>query len=181
MNKLVKGSIAGAAGIALLLGGAGTLASWNSSLSDAGSAATITAGTLSIAPATSAGVWTNEKGTVITNIAGYRIVPGAALTYTKTFNITATGDNLKGTIALTPGAITSTGTAGAALAGHLQQTATFTVNGAPGSTFVAAPGTQPVVVSTTITFANGAAGNENLAMGGAVSLASFGILVSQTV
>ena len=29
MNKLVKGSIAGAAGIALLLGGAGTLALWN--------------------------------------------------------------------------------------------------------------------------------------------------------
>ena len=29
MNKLVKGSIAGAAGIALLLGGAGTFALWN--------------------------------------------------------------------------------------------------------------------------------------------------------
>ena len=31
MNKLVKGSIAGAAGIILLMGGAGSLAYWNDS------------------------------------------------------------------------------------------------------------------------------------------------------
>ena len=31
MNKLVKGAVAGAAGIALLLGGAGTFALWNAS------------------------------------------------------------------------------------------------------------------------------------------------------
>src|SRR5690606_22161335 len=47
MNKLLKGSIAGAAGIALLLGGAGTLAYWNSSADLGGG--TVNSGTLTIA------------------------------------------------------------------------------------------------------------------------------------
>jgi len=179
MNKLVKGSIAGAAGIALLLGGAGTLASWNSSVSDAGSAATITAGTLNVAPSTTAGVWSDQVGP-IADISAYRIVPGAKLTYTKTFNVTATGNNLKGTVAVTEGSITGTG-AGATLAGFLEQGATFTVNGTAGSTFVAASGAQPVVVSATIEFDNGADGDENLAMGGVVNLTAFAVSVQQTV
>ena len=44
MNKTFSGSIAGAAGIALLLGGAGTFAQWNSSAAVAGTS--ITAGVL---------------------------------------------------------------------------------------------------------------------------------------
>ena len=91
MNKLVKGSIAGAAGIALLLGGAGTFALWNSTATL--SAQTITAGTLSLT-ANSDGVWKKLDGTVI-NPTTFRIVPGTTLEYTQTLTVSAVGDGLK--------------------------------------------------------------------------------------
>ncbi|MCW4384822.1 alternate-type signal peptide domain-containing protein [Salinibacterium sp. SYSU T00001] len=83
MNKLLKGSIAGAAGIVLLLGGAGTLAYWNDSATVA-SAGTVSSGELSIA-STVAGTWDDSIAL---------IVPGDSLTYTEQFTVTASGDNL---------------------------------------------------------------------------------------
>ena len=96
MNKLVKGSIAGAAGIILLMGGAGSLAYWNdSAITDAG---TITAGTLTI-DSESDGAWF-ETSDLLTEIdAGdFLVVPGDSLTYVETFEVGATGDNLQATI-----------------------------------------------------------------------------------
>src|SRR5690554_3920314 len=84
MNKLVKGSIAGAAGIALLLGGAGTLAYWND-IENLGTGGVIATGTLDIAP-TTAGTWTGDDVTFF--------VPGDSAEYTESFTITAVGDNL---------------------------------------------------------------------------------------
>jgi len=82
MNKLVKGSVAAAAGIALLMGGAGSLALWNDQVSvNAGS---VSSGTLDIAPVTGGG-WDQDID---------YIVPGDSLTYTKNFTVTAVGDNL---------------------------------------------------------------------------------------
>src|SRR5690554_6921931 len=97
MNKLVKGSIAGAAGIALLLGGAGTLAYWNDSATLSG-AGTVTAGVLDIS-VDEAGAWTAEYESATANLtsaqmANYRIVPGDKLVYTESFTVTATGNNL---------------------------------------------------------------------------------------
>ena len=86
MNKLVKGSIAGAAGIALLLGGAGSLALWNDSASVA--AGSVTSGVLDVSNA-APGTWNNTIAL---------IVPGDSRTFTDTLEITATGDNLKATI-----------------------------------------------------------------------------------
>jgi alternate signal-mediated exported protein len=83
MNKLVKGSIAGAAGIVLLLGGAGTLAYWNDSATIA-SAGTVSSGELTI-ESTTAGDWSDDIAL---------IVPGDSLEYTETFTVTASGDNL---------------------------------------------------------------------------------------
>jgi alternate signal-mediated exported protein len=95
MNKLVKGSIAGAAGVALLLGGAGTLALWNDSASiNAGS---VTSGVLDVANA-APGSWSP-------NLA--LIVPGDTVVYTDTLEITATGDNLKATVTTNIAAITN--------------------------------------------------------------------------
>lgn len=100
MNKLVKGSIAGAAGIALLLGGAGTLAYWNDSatLSNAG---TVGSGKLDIADGTG-GAWvdTNNSNASI-DISEFKIVPGDNIKYTESFVISAVGDNLAFTIANT--------------------------------------------------------------------------------
>lgn len=91
MNKLVKGAIAGASGFALLLGGAGTLASWNSSADiDAGS---ITAGALSIATPAPAIAWSLNGTTV--NISAVRIVPGDVVSATQDINVKAVGDTLK--------------------------------------------------------------------------------------
>lgn len=82
MNKLVKGSVAAAAGIALLMGGAGSLALWNDSADiDAG---TVNSGTLTIA-STGDGTWDQSLA---------YIVPGDNITYTETFDVVAVGDNL---------------------------------------------------------------------------------------
>src|SRR4051812_5239895 len=109
MNKLVKGAIAGAAGIVLLMGGAGSLAYWNDS-ANAGPASgsnTITAGTLTITAA-NAGTWTkgmyNNAGTqtvapaTIASLAAVKVVPGNKLVYTQNFNVVGTGDDLFFTI-----------------------------------------------------------------------------------
>lgn len=93
MNKLVKGAVAGAAGIALLMGGAGTLAYWNSSANIADT--TITSGTLLLSA--SNGTWSGSPT---------RIVPGATITYTSNVSITAEGTNLYSTFALDQSTIT---------------------------------------------------------------------------
>src|SRR5690554_2199545 len=109
MNKLLKGSIAGAAGIALLLGGAGTLALWNDTETIAGGA--ITAGELDIDAGTSAGVWAVNDIDIVSpaTIDDYRVVPGDIVTFTKVFDVTAVGDNLEATVALSNNAITAVG------------------------------------------------------------------------
>jgi alternate signal-mediated exported protein len=83
MNKLLKGSIAGAAGIALLLGGASTLAYWNDSETLTG-AGTVTAGELDIKPISA--TWDDDISA---------IVPGDSLKYTGVVEVTAVGDNLR--------------------------------------------------------------------------------------
>lgn len=94
MNKLVKGSIAGAAGIALLLGGAGTLAVWSDGATfDAG---TVTSGELDLT-ANGDGAWDQSIDF---------IVPGDELTYTESFAISAVGDNLAAEITTNLTAIT---------------------------------------------------------------------------
>ena len=182
MNKLVKGSIAGAAGIALLLGGAGTLATWNSAAT-VSAPGTISAGTLSIAAATgSTDGWKLGSAATVASPANFKIVPGDTVTYTKTFNVTATGDNLTATAALGTLAITaaSSSSADTALAAALTKSATFTVNGASTSTVSPAAGTQPVVVSVTITYPKSTtAGAENGSKLGAVSLSDFTITLTQ--
>jgi alternate signal-mediated exported protein len=82
LNKLIKGSIAAAAGIVLLLGGAGSLALWNDAASiDAG---TVNSGTLTI-DSNLDGAWDQSLD---------YIVPGDNVTYTETFDVVAVGDNL---------------------------------------------------------------------------------------
>jgi len=183
MNKLIKGSVAGAAGIALLLGGAGTLASWNDSAVVSG-AGTITAGTLEIDsnPVSGTDGWQlNGTGTVEDDAADFTIVPGDVLTYTATFDVTATGDNLAATVALGSNSIAaaSTDAEDVALASFLTDDATITVNGTETTTVNAAVGTQTVVVTVSIEFDNGAAGVENDAMLGEVSLSNFNVTLTQ--
>lgn len=188
MNKFLTGAIATAAGVALLMGGAGTFAYWNSSATPA--ASTITAGNLAVADSGSAAVW--KSGNTVINPATYKAVPGDVLTYTKTMNITATGDNLVATLGLTPGSIAgaTSGAADVALANALTQSAVLTatgtgitaVTGSP-NTFTVAAGTagvsQAVTVTVTVTFPKGTAGQYNDAKTGAVNLSGLAVTLTQ--
>jgi len=105
MNKLLKGSIAGAAGIALLLGGAGTFALWNQTATVANGA--VTSGVLTIA-AGDAGTWKDISadkvagGVPISDITNFRIVPGDKLQLTQLVTINATGNNLAAKLTYDP-------------------------------------------------------------------------------
>jgi len=185
MNKLVKGSIAGAAGIALLLGGAGTLATWNSAVT-VSAPGTISAGTLDIVAKSgtiTGDGWKLGSGATVASPASFKIVPGDTVTYTKTFNVTATGDNLSADIALGTLAIAPANSATAAdtaLAAALTKSAAFTVNGAAATSISPAAGTQPVVVTVTTTYPKSVtASAENGSKLGAVSLSNFSITLTQ--
>lgn len=182
MNKLLKGSIAGAAGVALLLGGAGTFALWNDDATVDGG--TISAGTLTVveAPGTTDG-WSSADGGTIADIADFLIVPGDVLTYTTTLEITAEGDNLSAILDIDDLSIVSGGTpADDALAALLSETATVSVDGsAAAATQAISPeaGTQEVTVAVELTFPDGDAVDDNLAKSGSVSLASFKVTLTQ--
>lgn len=186
MNKLTKAGIATAAGIALLMGGAGTLAYWNDSANLTGGA--ITAGTLKIT-SVGTGVWSSDKTGTVADIASYRIVPGEKLTYTTTVNISVVGNALTtvqaslGSAAIT--AATATGaqqTANNALAAALGSSAVLTVTGT-GVTgtgpYTIPSSTSSLTVSATLSFPNGAAGAENGAKTGQVNLSGFALTLSQ--
>jgi alternate signal-mediated exported protein len=187
VKKFVKASLATAAGVTLLLGGAGTFASWNASASAGG--ATIASGNMVVEDSGQAGAWT-ANGTPIT-LAGYAISPGDTLTYTKTMSVSAEGDSLQATLGLTGGSIAAADPADPAdqaLAGYLQANATLTATGegitGTGPTFTVAPGTgvvdEDVTVSVTIAFPYGeTAGGNNNAMNGAVDLSGLTVTLTQ--
>ncbi|CAN5508091.1 hypothetical protein BH10ACT6_BH10ACT6_00450 [soil metagenome] len=187
MNKLTKGAIATAAGVILLMGGAGTLASWNSS-ANAGASQAISAGSLAVTTGT-AGVW--KSGTNVINPSTFKIVPGDSITFTQTFNLNATGDNLLFTVVATPGAISapvSNPTAfDTALASKLTATATFLVAGANISASTSAgtykvvsnSGASTVTVTETVTFPYGVAG-DNTTQTGNVTFGAGAITLTQT-
>lgn len=94
MNKATKGAIAaGAAGI-LLVGGAGTFALWSDT--DAISVGNVDTGELSLALTGTAGAWTYPDGT--TTVTSDGIVPGDVITSTQEAVITASGDNIAGSL-----------------------------------------------------------------------------------
>ncbi|MGV8969686.1 MAG: alternate-type signal peptide domain-containing protein [Microbacteriaceae bacterium] len=146
MNKLVKGSIAGAAGVALLLGGAGTLALWNDSASI--NAGTVTSGVLDVNNATP-GSWSP-------NLA--LIVPGDTVVYTDSLELVATGTNLKATVSTNIGTITNNIT-GATVTNSVvvRDSANAVVTPAAG-VYTLGGGNYTVNVVVTVTFPSTVAG-----------------------
>jgi alternate signal-mediated exported protein len=200
MNKLVKGAIAGAAGIALLLGGAGTFALWNSTANVTGG--TIVAGNLVVGAPVVPGTWkvahADANGVygipVATTLANFKASPGDQLTYTTKVPVTAAGDNLQAAVSLTPGSIAATdpnSNADKALAGFLAATTTVSMSGtgisgtAPTYTITAGKGagiSTTATITATITFSNdtvGNAGAENTAMLGSVDLSGIALTLTQ--
>jgi len=110
MNTMLKGSLAGATGIALLLGGFGTYAVWSDSeqLDQNG----VQSGQLTID--TTAGRY-DDANTAQTDdwTASDQMVPGDTVTYTQVFTVTGDGKNLAGTIKLDTQAMSPNGFSGA--------------------------------------------------------------------
>ncbi|MDT0116660.1 alternate-type signal peptide domain-containing protein [Microbacterium sp. PRF11] len=189
MNKIVKATIAAAAGAVLLLGGAGTFATWNASATDKGS--TIVAGNLVVKDSGVAGVWTANGSTTPISLAGYAIAPGDTLTYTKKMSITAEGDHVVATLALSPTSIAAANPANAndqALSGYVKSNAVLTASGTgisgTGPTFTVTPGAanvaQDVTVTVTIAFPYGdTVGGNNASMFGAVNLSDLTVTLTQ--
>jgi alternate signal-mediated exported protein len=139
-SALIKGTAAIAVGAALLLGGGGTLASWNAS--DNAAPGTVIAGDLNVAKS-AAGVWKDRAGTTI-DIATYKVVPGDKLTYTQVLDVTLTGNKMAADITAT-----GTGTAnGFTPANVVVSGPVLTVGGVT----VANPLTTSKTVTATITF-----------------------------
>lgn len=100
MNKLVKGSLAGSAGIVLLMGGFGTYAVWqNSTAADLGS---VGSGSLSI-DKVGTPTWTSSAGDWSPTDL---MVPGDTVTETVPLDVTASGKDLKAELSLS--GVTST-------------------------------------------------------------------------
>lgn len=185
MNKLAKAAIAAAVGTGLLLGGAGTLATWNASTPINGG--TIVAGNLTIADG-GTGVWTS--GTTPINLSTYKIVPGDTLTYTDTVNVTATGNNLVARLALSGGSIAASTSAPAdvALASYLSSNAVITASGPgitadpDGSTYTITAATYvptPITLTVTITFPLGNPGTKDDSMLGSINLSNLAVTLTQ--
>lgn len=103
MNKMTKGALATGLGVALLVGGGGTLAVWNNSAEAA--AGTVVSGDMQLTAKT--GTWKNAQGTTIPNVAAYKVVPGDKLTFTQPVAVVLDGDLLKANLAVTRAASTS--------------------------------------------------------------------------
>jgi alternate signal-mediated exported protein len=106
MNKLTKGAIAGAAGIALLLGGAGTFALWNTSIGTG--TGNVSTGTMKFNASTvGTSPWTDVSvpASPVVLTSAPTIVPGDTVTYTQTVSVTGIGTNLRAQLGLDQSAL----------------------------------------------------------------------------
>ena len=173
MNKMVKGAIATGVGVLLLVGGGGTLATWNQAQN--ASMGSVVSGDLNLVA--SNGKCTNAAGTAIADISAYRVVPGDVLTYTQDVNVTLTGDLMTAKLAVT--GVGADGTGSAAFGGAATASATTLTKGTqilPDA--ILKPSDSGVVkASTTFTFKSSATGRT--ATNASYSLGNIGYALVQ--
>jgi alternate signal-mediated exported protein len=158
MKKMTKGAIVTGLGVALLLGGGGTLAVWNdSAVSQAGP---VVSGDLDLKDP-EAGVWTDAAGTPVT-IASYKVVPGDTLTYTQTVTPILDGDKLNAKLTVTGvEALKAQESKNITISDPvLTNTANGTVK--PDTVLTKADSNKPVTAKTTFTFSKDATLRENV-------------------
>jgi alternate signal-mediated exported protein len=196
MNRFAKGAIAGAAGIVLLLSGAGTFALWNGTASAA--AGSIQSGTMTIVTDAAKGTWSVAHGTTgtptaVPDITTFRAVPGDVLTFTQVVDITASGDNLSAVLSVDPLSIkppkNDSSTASADLATALKSTGikvsvaslpSWVTAGTAANTYnVSSTGgvMKPLTVSVQLTFDPNTMGS--VAQGGTVDLSALAFQLAQ--
>lgn len=167
---MVKGSVAGAAGIALLMGGFGTYATWTDS--EALEGGTVQTGQLDIA--TAAAVWddlstTDEVGDW--DPTADLLVPGDTVTMTQEFVITAQGKNLAAEMVFSGWNQTPGNPASLTVTPEISAPAGVVVDSTDPNRWTFSELNDPVTVTATVTYAfDGAATdaeNTTAAMDGA--------------
>jgi alternate signal-mediated exported protein len=154
MNRSTKGALAASAAGALLLGGAGSLAYWNSNQTVGGAA--IASGTLTLTQegAQTCTDWTLDAAGATTYVPGTTlVVPGDVITRTCDYTVTASGEHLSATLGITPPAYQAGHDAD--LEGALTLAATYTLNGVPvadGQAISTADDTAVLHAVVTVTF-----------------------------
>ena len=127
MNRSTKAALAAAAAAFLLLGGAGSLAYWNSTQTVAGGS--IASGTLTLTQEAgqSCTAWTlDAAGGSTTYTAGNTlVVPGDVITKDCDFTVTASGAHLAADLTMAAPSFTGD----SVLAGKLSPAATYTLDG----------------------------------------------------
>jgi alternate signal-mediated exported protein len=143
MKKSTKGALAASAAGALLLGGAGSLAYWNSTTAINGS--DIASGKLALTE-NECGDWQlDADGGDGGNLGNRTLVPGDTLSKVCTYTLTADGGHLAAKLDIT----TPSWTGG--LAGKVTTTAAFDVDGTavtPGSPYIFEDGAARTVTAT---------------------------------
>jgi alternate signal-mediated exported protein len=122
INKSTKGALAASAAAVLLLGGAGSLAYWNSTQDVSG--ADIASGHLKLTDPDCGAGWVLDGGT---NYEAQLLVPGDTLTKVCTFALDSSGAHLSADFDTTAPDISGD----AALLSELDVSADYTVNGDP--------------------------------------------------
>lgn len=188
MKKIITASIVGAAGVALLLGGAGTFALWNSSAETAGGK--IVAGELSIKPTAQSASWTVNGGSPLSTLDGYPIVPGDVVTYSQNMVVAANGKGLTATLGVDPASIEATSAsapADVALAKYLSANAVLNASGdgisgsAPYTVTGETGHEQDITVGVTIVFPKSTtAGVEDGTQNGSVDLDAVAVTLTQS-
>ncbi|MEL5992005.1 alternate-type signal peptide domain-containing protein [Microbacterium phosphatis] len=108
MNKLAKGAIATAAGVALLLGGAGTFALWNDGIAVDAAGEPLGTGVLQFTDDSVTGTWydVSDGGEVrIDDIGSFVMVPGDVLEFRGDVTVESQGTNLHAQITYDPASI----------------------------------------------------------------------------
>ncbi|WP_144763129.1 alternate-type signal peptide domain-containing protein [Curtobacterium sp. 9128] len=179
MHKILTGTIAGAAGVALLLGGAGSFALWNADASSA--ASSVSSGTLTLT-ADDDGTWTdvtNGRSAAI-DPAKTLMVPGNTYRFTQTLTIGATGDDLRATLAYADNSITGDPGLLGVLTKHLDVTSS-SANVVPSTTddtYTVTPSSSLSTVTVTLTV--GIPADATTGQGGTVDLSGVAFTLQQT-
>lgn len=161
MKKTTKGAIAAGVGVALLLGGPGTLSFWSDTKPVPG--ATLNAGTFSLGTPSCSGGWVLDAGEATASAAFVpgttKLVPGDVISKTCTVVVTAAGEHLRATISAAQGTNT-----GALLPALQVGVSALTIGGTTVTELTEANNGNSVSVTVTVTF-TGSSGNttQNLA------------------
>lgn len=157
MHATVKGALAAGTAGTLLLGGAGTLAYWNSTGTVGGG--TINSGDLQLnATSCTTAAWTVSNSVESVTDAPFvigtdEIVPGDVLKKTCNIVVTAIGENLRANLAVTNG--TTTGSTMSV--GAYNVAGSFKLGGADLTTITDANQGQNIVATITVSFPIGSA------------------------